>query len=146
MNPSQWPKLSETLPHKASPHLCQQCESTKDLVLWIEHDASDQPTSTLVRLCSECSETIIQLHPRLYAEAPVNAPIPGAMVLCVECVHRDGLRCRMAKMNGGRGIEVKAAKPFVCHIDGRDKSGKRFGRWVRAYSSPPSSCTGRKTA
>lgn len=142
-DPATWPKLSVTLPHKASPHLCQQCESTRNLVLWIEHDSADQPTSTLISLCRECSDTIISPHPRLYAEAPVNAPIPGAMALCVECVHRDGLRCRMAKVNGGPGITITAAKPLVAHIDGRDpKTGRRWSRWIHDYSTPPSDCSG----
>lgn len=142
MNPSQWPKLSETLPHKGNPHLCQQCESTKNLVTWIEHDAQDKPTSIMVRLCSECSRNLIVPHPRLYAELPANAPVPGAMLLCIECVHRDGLRCRMAKVNGGPGIEVMASKPFIVHVDGQNPStGKRFSRWIRDYSSPPSACS-----
>lgn len=145
-HPSTWPKLSVTLPHPANPHLCQNCESDQHLGIWIEHDETDQPTSTLIALCRRCSDKIIEPHPRLYAQAPVNAPIPGAMALCVLCVQRDGLRCRAAKMNGGPGITVTAVRPFVAHIDGRDvKTGKRFGRWIHDYSSPPSACTGRKT-
>jgi hypothetical protein len=147
-HPSTWPKLSVTLPHPANPHLCQNCQSGDfNLGIWIEHDEADQPTSTLIALCQRCSDKIIEPHPRLYAQAPVNAPIPGAMSLCILCVFRDGLRCRMAKLNGGPGITVTAAKPLVCHIDGRDrKTGKRFGRWIHDYSTPTSACTGRKTA
>ena len=144
-HPSTWPKLSVTLPHPANPHLCQQCQGTKNLVVWIEHDAADQPTSTLIVLCRRCSDIIIPPHPRLYSEAPVNAPIPGAMALCIDCLNRDGLRCRMAKVNGGPGITVTAAKPLVIHVDG-SKGGKRWSRWIHDYSTPPSACTGRKTA
>jgi hypothetical protein len=146
-DPATWPKLSVTLPHKAHPHLCQNCESSRDLMVAAECDGADQPTPTLIIVCRRCWETVVVPHPRLYHDLPVNAPIPGAMALCIDCVQRDGLRCRAAKVNGGPGITVTAAKPMVVHIDGRDpKTGKRFGRWLQDYSSPPSACTGRKTA
>ena len=146
-DPATWPKLSVTLPHLAGPSFCQNCRATDRVGIWIEHDAADQPTAILISLCRRCADRIIEPHPRLYAEAPVNAPIPGAMAICADCIHRDGLRCRQAKVHGGPGITVTACKPFVVHIDGRDpKTGKRFGRWLHEYSTPPSACTGRKTA
>jgi hypothetical protein len=148
-DPSTWPRLSVTLPTCVSPLLCQKCQSSHRVQTWIEHDAADQPERKFVVLCRQCSDAIIPPHPRLYAEAPVNAPIPGVMAICFECIHRQGTACicPAAKFNGGAGIQVTAAKPLVCHIDGRDpKSGKRFGRWIHDYSTPPSACTGRKTA
>lgn len=148
-DPATWPRLSVTLPACVSPLLCQKCQSSHRVATWIEHDAADQPQRIFVILCRQCSDTIIEPHPRLYAEAPVNAPIPGVMAICRDCIHRAGTECRCpaAKFNGGEGIQVTAVKPFVVHIDGRDqKTGKRFGRWLHDYSTPPSACTGRKPA
>jgi hypothetical protein len=148
-NPSTWPRLSETLPKKPHPILCGNCESSDGTSLWIEHDNKDAPQRIFICLCRDCSDRLIEAHPRLYSAAPVNAPLPGAMALCNDCSHRKGLSCssREAKFNGGTGLTVTAAKPMICHMDGHNaKTGKRWSRWLSSYSVPPSHCSAKSTA
>jgi len=143
-----WPRLSESLPRKPDPCSCQNCgESVEDVHIWMEHDEADKPERRFVCLCDRCAGRLIDPHPRLYARVPDNAPIPGAMPLCVRCIHRSGLNCsnRLAAFNGGPGLSITCAKPTTFHIDGRDKKTcRRFGRWENLYSSPPTACTGRE--
>lgn len=147
-HPSTWSRLSDTLPACVSPHLCQNCQSSRDISVWIEHDTKDQPERKFVILCLSCSGAILPAHPRLYSESPKNAPLPGLMALCFDCIHRNGSHCRCpdAKFNGGKGIEVVSEKPEVQAIAGSGaKNGRRFNRWDYAYSKPPRLCSGRKT-
>jgi len=143
-----WPRLTETLPHAANPQLCGNCgihDNTKLVHIWIEHDLNDKPERKFIALCEKCSDKIIESHPRLYAQVGPNTPIPGVMLICIDCKFRDGLDCKSpeAKFNGGKGFSVKAAKPITYHIDGTHK-GKRWSRWGNHYSIAPKSCTGKQ--
>ena len=147
--PLPWTRLSETLPFEAQPDRCQSCGQTSLecralLHIWTEHDDRDQPERRFICLCARCSDKLIEPHPRLYSDLPDNTPAPGTMALCIQCVHRKGLNCtsRLAKFNGGPGINVTVAKPMVVHMDGT-KGGKRWSRWLNHYSTPPTACTGR---
>lgn len=143
-----WPKLSETLPHERRPDCCQSCAEklipTDGIRIWLEHDDKDQPTGVLVMLCARCETKLIEPHPRLYAKVDSNKPIPGAMQLCVDCIHRDGLTCKNpeAKMNGGPGLYINAAQPSRGFWDGRGKDGKRTGGIFEHWPAPPSKCQG----
>lgn len=109
----QQPGLSETLAHTRDPNTCQSCG---DFGLdrgsgrrWIECDAFDEPTATMVILCVRCSERLIERHPRLYLHEDWWAPRPGAMACCVDCTLRTDLRCvsPMLKARGGPGLGIR---------------------------------------
>lgn len=142
-----WPKLSETLTGPRDPDHCQSCGEWGDAQPWCECDEKDTPTETHLMLCSECAEKIIEKHPRLYLDRHRNAPIPGAMQLCVDCIHRDALRCACpdAHRNGGCGIKIEHAEPSVIFMDGT-KGGRRCGWTEMRYGCPPKSCSGRETS
>lgn len=122
---------------------CRKCGIIGPAVeLWQEHDDNDQPEHRYLWLCGACSDRIVDKHERLYARINRNTPAPGAMALCIRCVHRNarGL-CLTARSNGGPGMTITGPKPTVMHIDGRDSAGKRWSRNVRTYSSPPTRCS-----
>ena len=144
-------RLTETLPpSKRRPDCCGICGRTHDdpdvkrLEYWQECDHDDQPEPRWLILCDTCGGHVINPHPRLYIQANENAPMPGVMHLCANCVHRDGWKCRLAKANGGPGITITASKPQVAFIDGRGSDGKRRGWRQVFYALPPSACSGRK--
>ena len=143
-----WPKLSETLTGPKRYGTCQRCGSTDSVCCWRECDDKDDPTDVVLFLCTPCSDHVIERHPRLYGDGPHrNAPIPGAMACCLDCIHHHDLSCKspLLKANGGAGLPISASKPTVIHVDGRTKGGKRFGRWYEDYPSPPE-CKGREAA
>lgn len=151
MNATQWPKLSETLRFEKHPESCQSCgrgTATGDKVSrHVECDHLDQPTPVIVVLCEPCAKRIIEPHPRLYLRQDDNKPIPGAMVLCSDCRHREKLRCThpSLKANGGPGLSIRCPEPVRGFVDGRDpKTGKRTGGYFERYSSAPSACHGRE--
>lgn len=103
--PKPWPRLTD---EARAPDLvrCQLCGGGDlPLTVFEQCDEDDQPEGRLLTACSrrECSRRIKD-HPRLYRDVDVR---PGAIAaLCVDCVHRDGLRCRHPDLraNGGAGL------------------------------------------
>jgi hypothetical protein len=145
--PESWPRLSETLPGAPSLDACMNCQRTWeecDLSRWQEHDDQDQPEPVIFVLCTPCSRAIIDPHPRLYRQLPRNEPMPGAMLLCEGCPHRDGLGCRHPdlKANGGPGLAIMAPRPTVAFVDGT-RGGKRTGWKETWWPGPPTRCKGR---
>jgi hypothetical protein len=151
-----WPRLSETLPHR-TPGLCGNCGEAEvkpddagpswlpSHIVWQEHDWRDKPEMRFVELCRPCGDKLIEPHRRLYAPLNPYTPAAGAMALCVDCVHRDGLRCAspLASFNGGAGILVTGPKPSRVGGSGRGK-GARSG-WESIYRGPTTHCTGKET-
>jgi hypothetical protein len=147
----QTTRLTETLPElKRRPDCCGICGRTHDnpdvkrLIHWQESDHNDQPEPRWLVLCNECSDHVIEPHPRLYYRCNENAPMPGVMHLCANCIHRRGWKCSLAKANGGPGILVTASQPTTAFFDGRGKDGRRTGWRETIYALPPTACSGRK--
>lgn len=140
------PGLSETLSWERRPDRCQSCGEKDNLRTWNEHDAWDQlqHPAVLVVLCARCSDRLIEPHARLYTQVDRLMPVPGAMALCVDCRHRNGLRCtsQLLKANGGPGLEISFPKPALVHLN----YGGGRGEWKNLYSSPPTKCAGRELA
>lgn len=137
----QWPKLSETLPCARAPNVCQSCGAgAENLQRWEEGDEWDKPTGVLVVVCVPCEQRLIEVHPRLYRQVDRWQPWPGAMALCVDCRHRDGLECSHPELarNGGRGLVISFPEPiraFLC--------GSRSRGLTHIYEGPPTACAGR---
>lgn len=158
---ASWPRLSERLTGPRDRHHCQACGAANRLRTkselssgpgsrhldnvtgWIEHDHNDTPEPIVVFLCCECATRLIEPHVRLYRELEKNAPMPGAMPLCDNCRHRDGVRCAnpQAKINGGPGLKVKQAPPSRGFWDST-RNGRRVGGQFCIYTAPPSACNG----
>jgi len=141
------PRLSEDLPGPRHPQLCQACGAgpERELQRWMEHDEQDRPERVLVVLCPPCARRIIEPHPRLYELLDVFRPWPGAMDLCCDCRHRDGLQCRHPdlKANGGPGLELKFPTPISGHI----KRGKPYrSGFQTVWTGPVRECVGREVA
>lgn len=145
-----WPKLSETLEGPRTPGCCQACaaielpEMERALHVWQECDENDRGTDVLVYLCGPCSDKIIKPHPRLYRRLWTPMPLPGAMPICTDCTHREGLRCTHAllKANGGPGLELAVPKPAHAHLN----YGGGRGEFVKMYPYWPRGCKGREVA
>jgi hypothetical protein len=145
------PGLSDTLPHRAlglrGCWSCGQLAALDDLQRWIESDPWDRrdvgTLSPIIVLCAACSKRHIEPHPRLYAPLGPREPRPGAVPLCVGCLHHDGVRCASprARVNGGPGLRLIGRKPTVMHIcrSPRSRSG-----WFTDYHSWPHTCDGRE--
>jgi hypothetical protein len=144
--PKPWPKLSETLDGPGHPQACRSCGTSTGLSMWQECDEADQPTPIYLPLCEPCSDRIIEPHPRLYSRRDPKEPMPGVMLICVDCELRTGNRCTspLAKFNGGGGMTVATSPLGNAHVCGRDKNGKRFGRFMTMYDKPPHDCSGRR--
>ena len=149
----QRPGLSETLAFERHPLVCQACGADLDPedVLsrffpqrWIECDAWDQKTATVVVLSRPCEGREIERNHRLYHEIEPRAPYPGASPLCADCPNRDGLRCALARAFGGPGVWMQFPKPSAMHIYCGGRGGRRSG-WIREYSAHPSACSGHPT-
>jgi hypothetical protein len=143
--------LSLDLLYERRPDVCQSCglgQEDTGLIVWQEMDANDRPQTPmrLLVLCEACSEELIEPHARLYEQVAHNAPVPGAMLLCVDCLHRRGLDCgsHLLRANGGAGMEITCARPYTYFVDGRRSNGRRWGKTVKVYASPPSRCAGRE--
>ena len=138
-----WPRLTETLPVKEPGRCCSCGAGEPDVILaiWQEHDQADKPEARYLLLCPKCSDQIIEPHPRLYDKIDSNAPAPGAMAICANCLARVGLRCPAAKANGGPGVVITCSQAGTAHMDGRGPKG-RWSRWIKIYGAPPSACTG----
>lgn len=137
------PGLSATLAGPVAPDRCQSCGAGEppvttdvDRVLerqgclrlerWIECDAWDRDTPTVVVLCARCSARLIERHPRLYKALGPDTPHPGCMRICLDCRLRDGTRCTHpdAKANGGPGVRLGFDRPPVRgHVCGRGRGG-----------------------
>ena len=113
---------------------------------WIECDAWDRKTSTVVVLCPDCSDAFIEPHPRLYHPLSSDAPHPGCMSICVDCVHRDGTRCTnpRAKANGGPGVmlhfDSKPSTYIACGTQGGHRTswrGVSYGRITACRQKEP---------
>jgi hypothetical protein len=143
-----WPRLSETLPGPKAPDRCRSCGSCGDLATWQEHDDADRPEGVYLVLCTPCSDRIIEPHPRLYAQVDPNRPLPGVMALCIDCRHRDGIRCGHpgSLANGGPGIAITVPRPFTAHICARGRGSKGLSGWRTSYPGPPRSCSGHEAA
>lgn len=143
-----WPRLSEELAGPRRPDRCQSCGSECDLDRWVEHDDDDTPEAIVVVLCLACSDRLIESHPRLYDDLHRNHPWPGCMGLCVNCRHRDGVRCDHPdlKANGGPGLGLVLPRPSVIFWDGTDESGNHVGKIETRYPEPCRECKGREAA
>jgi hypothetical protein len=138
----QRPGLSVTLTGPVHPNVCQSCAGlgqVRGMRYWRECDEWDKPTPTVVALCPTCSDRLITPHARLYVAIDHNEPVPGVMALCSLCRHRAGTRCTLARVHGGPGVIVTAAKPTVMFICGRGIGGA-----LRHYPRPASACSGRE--
>lgn len=154
----EWPRLSETLPHR-EPGRCNACgvegndmlvggnlSATPSLTTWQECDRDDRPEARYVLLCRPCGERLIDPHPRLYRALPRFTPAPGAMPICGDCAHRDGCRCASpsARYNGGEGILIHGPAPSTVHVLRADEKGRRCGSWEQWYPGPSTRCTGKE--
>lgn len=142
------------LPGERNPFVCQQCGGSNlanhgngimrlSLDRWQECDHNDKPEAKILVLCNVCSKRMIQPHPRLYHKLDTNAPWPGCMALCVDCTHRDGIRCAhpQAKANGGKGVMLQLSKPVRGFIDGPAYRGR-----FEQYPKPPLGCRQKETS
>lgn len=137
---SRWPKLSETLPPAINRDTCQACGRTEAGDAWIECDDRDQQTEVAVVVCRQCAKTVITPHPRLYVEVQRDAPKPGLMAACTDCVWRKHLQCMspLLRANGGAGLPVKYPQPTDVHMN----FGGGKGRFMKLYRGAPT-CEGR---
>jgi hypothetical protein len=135
---SEWPKLSETLKPAVDMMSCQNCGKECDIERWEECDSADQPTKVVIVICDECSDAIIEKHPRLYRRLHCYEPMPGSMACCLNCMERKGLTCShpALKRNGGDGLMIAYPMPTVAFIDGVT-NGKRWGGRHQIYHAPP---------
>jgi hypothetical protein len=124
--------------------VCQACGGP-NANPWQEHNDADGPTMTIVFLCKECADRIIDPHPRLYRPIAAGEPFPAAMPTCERCVNRDGVVCRHPdlKANGGDGLGMDFPTPAFVHVDGV-RLGKRFSENRKVYNGPVS-CRGFQT-
>jgi hypothetical protein len=137
--PKPWPKLSEDLAGPVDPRHCQSCGGlghglfTGELTRWIEHDEDDKPTAVVVVLCKACADRLVDPHPRLYRPMEEHEPAPGSMPICLDCVHRVGVRCThpAARANGGRGVELALPRPThgIACSRGRGRGCQPFILW-----------------
>jgi hypothetical protein len=149
---AEMPRLSESMftalcNMPVRPGVCMACYSGDGRAVsrWQEHDESDRPEPILIALCQDCADSLIEAHPRLYRPLPEYEPWPGAMPICWDCVHRDGISCthRDAKVNGGPGIPLTFPEPFRAHVDIQKKGGGRQGMWRLMYRGPVTDCGGK---
>ena len=126
---------------------CQFCgresDEITDFRMWTECNSKDKPErGNIVILCkSKPCQKVLDNHPRLYMEVPWGEGDPGHfMLLCGDCVHRDGFGCTHEdlKSNGGDGLMITfgSARGFVC------KRG-RGGR-CSPMPRPATKCAGKR--
>jgi len=75
--PQPLPRLSQTLPERVEPGVCQACGEEKNVCGWQEHDERDKPEAIVVWLCQACEKKLIKPHPRLYRPLQANEPFPA---------------------------------------------------------------------
>lgn len=133
----RFPKLSESLPFERSPAICQACGLASDETSrWRECDDQDNPGRVVVVLCQKCSDALIADHPRLYIAISRHDPAAGAMPLCIDCIHRRGTACPLAKSNGGDGVHLTILRPTRMHLN----YGGGKGRWITDWPASPIAC------
>jgi len=137
------PALSTDLTGPRHPERCQSCGGAQELRRWLEHDEQDRPTPVVVVLCRACADRLIEPHPRLYRGLHVWEPHPGSLPLCVDCRHRDGTRCQLARLNGGAGVSLRFPRPDMIHVQ-RSVNGRRQCGHQVAYRGPVSACDKRE--
>ena len=126
---------------------CQLCGFEHDDIvkfrMWTECDAKDKPErGNIVILCRrKPCQKILNDHPRLYEEVPWGEGDPGHfMLLCGDCVYRDGLSCTHEdlKENGGDGLMITlgGVRGIVC-------SRGSGGRGCRPMPRPATKCAGK---
>lgn len=138
-----WPRLSEDLGGPRSPLHCQSCGSLQSSpARWQEHDQDDQPGPIAVVLCEECSDELIEEHPRLYRRLERCEPFPGTMPICIDCELRQGVRCTSPSLrsNGGPGLSFPPPE-LAAHVD-TVEGGRRVGRWLKTWGDFPGGCEG----
>ena len=138
-----WPRLSEDLPLN-DPRECHQCGVLRDLAIWQESDTADVPEARYIVLCERCSDAIIEPHPRLYRRMVENEPAPGAMPICLNCMHRAGSQCwhPHSWLRGHRGLKLEYPSPFtaICRT-AKQKNGSRTVV-VRTFPGRVHNCSG----
>lgn len=141
-------KLSETLPPAKEMHACQQCGGKAHLHRHMECGDADEPTHTLIILCDPCAKAIVPPHPRLYRQLDNRHPWPGAMAICLDCKHRQVIRCGHpeASCNGGKGVALTYPAPTSAFVDGTDAKGKRCGWRETFWHGPVSACAQKEAA
>lgn len=127
----KWPRLSETLTGPKHPGTCQSCGNAGE-DRWRECGDRDEFTPIIVVLCKPCTDLLIEPHPRLYHTLQKHEPCPGTHDLCVPCIHRDGLICRMDRAHGGPGVALQAKA--MTAIVGR-------GNIQRIWPNDPTGCS-----
>lgn len=143
------PGLSETLPFARQVDTCQSCGATwkshplAEFRWFREFDPYDMPTSVIVILCDQCWWQITP-HARIYATEHKNAPMPGAMELCLGCRFAVALRCTSPRLksNGGEGLRVEFPRPDTVHLN----YGGGRGEFKQMWKGPPTRCAGRALA
>jgi hypothetical protein len=116
---------------------CQLCEHTSDDIcefrMWQRCDEQDNLIESHLITCnSEACFQQIDADPILFREVPWSQGGPGRfMLLCGNCPNRKEFDCQHPnlKSNGGKGLLVNLAQPFlggarVCMADG---TSFRFG-------------------
>jgi hypothetical protein len=155
--PPNTSRLSCTLQGRRHRDYCQSCdrhrgELESELVMWQEHDDHDNPESTFLMLCEQCNapsgrrtkSTMIEAHPRLYADVQEHRIYPGIMWLCVDCEFRHEFTCTHPdqKSLGGEGLAITGPESFTAHILASNRSRRRSGFTTFWY--PATACAGRK--
>ena len=140
-----FPSLRAELPLH-DPRECAQCGRGDSLQVWQECDTADVPTALYIVLCEKCATEIIEPHPRLYNLLETNCPAPGAMPICLNCVHRAGSGCYHPEgwLRGKRGIKLEYPSPTTGFIDYSGKGGKRQGGPFRIYPGQVYNCSGKR--
>ena len=140
-----FPRLSDELPFH-DPRECHQCGVLKDLHVWQECDTADMPEEIYIVLCEKCAAAIIDPHPRLYICLEENKPAPGAMPICLNCVHRAGSICwhPLSRLRGGRGVKLDYPSPFSGFMDYSGKGGRRQGGPFTVYPGRVHNCSGKE--
>lgn len=110
-----------------SPDSCNNCGSKTDgLVLF-------QKGHDVVTLCYSCSHSI---RPG-YRKVSRNAPIPGAMMICTDCIMREDMRCLHPRAADGPDA-VGVLYDFSTTLNCRGDSNRRV------YLKPPFGCSSKK--
>ena len=142
-----WPFLSEECEETQGlhPRWCGLCgDSPIWLLIYQEHDGDDQPLpGAYFVLCLKCAEARIDPHPRLYRCWGYHAPCPGAMPLCVDCVHRAGTVCLHpdSRYLGGKGLALEYPSPTTMFV----RAAKGHGGPRTIFPGPVTGCPGKLT-
>ena len=150
--------LSKALLGPIHPGFCQSCgtrgrldppygEGPNGLALeaWRECDSRDKPTDTIVVLCKKCSKHLIEPHELLYVYLRPFEPRPGSMPTCIDCIHRENLRCKHPDLtaNGGEGLGLTYPRPANALVRlSRPKANGSRTSCLQVFVAPVE-CTGK---